>query len=200
MRTPNTACIICEKPLYRRPFELANIRYAACMAHRAKAQSVAGITEAQAAGLSLGASLGGKTRLGYKHREDTKAKTSESHKKWCAENPDRVAERSIKRRGEKAYNWNGGSSRLNVTVRILNENRKWMAAVKARDSQCNRCGSIENLEAHHIVELADLIKMHGVKSADDARNTPELWDLENGETLCRRCHYAHHGRIYSEVA
>lgn len=200
MRTPNTACIICEKPLYRRPFELANIRYAACMAHRAKAQAVAGITESQAAGLSLGASLGGKTRLGYKHREDTKAKASASHKKWCAENPDRVAERSIKRRGENAYNWNGGSSRLNVTVRSLYENRKWMNAVKARDGQCLRCGLTDNLEAHHIVELADLIETHGVKTAEDARNTPELWDLENGETLCRPCHYSHHGREYNEAA
>jgi 5-methylcytosine-specific restriction endonuclease McrA len=200
MRTPNTECIICAKPLYRRPFELAKVRYAACMDHRAKAQSVFGVTEAQAAGLSLGASLGGKARLGYKHREDTKAKASASHKKWCAENPEKVAERSAKRRGENAYNWNGGSTRLNVMVRQLHENRKWINAVKARDGQCLRCGSTANLEAHHIIELADLIEKHGIKTADEARETPELWDLENGETLCRPCHYAHHGRIYSEAA
>ena len=200
MRTPNTACIICEKPLYRRPNELASFRYAACMAHRSIAQSVVGVTKAQKTGLSKGRRKGFNGRIGTKHTAATKLKTSESHKKWCAENPEKVAARNAKRRGENAYNWKGGSSRLNVTVRMLNENRKWMAAVKARDSQCNRCGSIENLEAHHIVELADLIKMHGVKSADDARNTPELWDLENGQTLCRLCHYAHHGRTYSEAA
>ncbi len=200
MRTPNTACIICEKPLYRRPFELANIRYAACMAHRAKAQSVAGITEAQATGLSQGRVKGDNRRTGTKHSEATRAKTSASHKKWCAENPDRVAERAKKLRAENHYNWKGGSSRLNVTVRGLHENRKWMNAVKSRDGQCLRCGSTDNLEAHHIIELADLIETHGIKTADDARNTPGLWDLENGETLCRLCHYAHHGREYNEAA
>ena len=54
MRTPNAACIICAKPLYRRPYELAKVRYAACMDHRAKAQSVVGVTDAQRKGLALG--------------------------------------------------------------------------------------------------------------------------------------------------
>lgn len=200
MRTPNTACIICEKPLYRRPFELANIRYAACMMHRAKAQSVAGVTAAQADGLSQGRAKGDNRRTGTKHSEATKAKTSASHKKWCAENPDRVALRGEKKRGANAYNWKGGASRLNTAVRQLRQNRNWMNAIKARDGQCLRCGSTDNLEAHHIIELAELIELHGVKTADDARSTPELWDLGNGETLCRPCHYAHHGREYNEAA
>ncbi len=194
MRTPNAACIICEKPLYRRPYELARVRYAACMAHRALAQSVVGVTEAQQAGLGLGRGKGDNHRIGYKHREESKRKASASHKLWCAANPDKVQARGAKTRGELNYRWKGGTSKLNNAVRLLTENRKWMIAVRARDGQCVRCGSVENLESHHIVELADLIERHGITHRDQARTTPELWDIANGETLCRVCHYAHHGR------
>ena len=38
MRTPNTECVVCGKALYRRPFELARIRYAACLPHREQAK------------------------------------------------------------------------------------------------------------------------------------------------------------------
>lgn len=51
MRTPNAQCCVCSKPLYRRPFELATIRYVACVEHRVQAQKAAGMTERQGAGL-----------------------------------------------------------------------------------------------------------------------------------------------------
>lgn len=46
MRTPNTQCLLCAKPLYRRPYEMAKVRYAACMACRSEAQKVSGIPRA----------------------------------------------------------------------------------------------------------------------------------------------------------
>ena len=200
MRTSNAACIICAKPLYRRPSDAAKARYAACMEHRALAQSVVGVTQSQREGLSLGRSKGDNGRLGYKHREDSKLKASASHKVWCAANPDRVAARALKIRGELNYHWNGGSSRLNTAIRQLTEHRKWLSAVKARDGACVRCDSDRDLEAHHIVELAEIVAHHGITNRDEAREIPELWDLDNGETLCRRCHYAHHGRAFNEAA
>lgn len=198
MRTPNASCIICEKPLYRRPYELARVRYAACMDHRAQAQSVVGVTEAQRRGLAQGRTPGTNHRTGYQHREESKRKASESHKQWCAANPDKVRARGEKTRGALAYNWKGGTSHLNTSIRLMHEHRKWMDAVKECDGRCLRCGSTENLEAHHIIELADLLKRHGITTREQARETAELWDLNNGETLCRRCHYAHHGRTYRE--
>lgn len=53
------------------------------------------------------------------------------------------------------------------------------------------------MEAHHIVGLAELIERHGIKNRDDARNTPELWDVNNGETICEPCHYMEHCRRYT---
>src|SRR5689334_8304987 len=130
MRTPNTECLVCGKPLYRRPFELAKVRHVACMEHRALAQKISGITPAQKAGLALGSVKGTNYRVGYKHKVESRKKASESHKRWCAANPDAVKARGAKNRAENHYRWNGGSSRLNTSVRQMNENRIWMDAVK----------------------------------------------------------------------
>jgi hypothetical protein len=201
MRTPNTACILCAKPLYRRPYELAKVRYAACMACRAKAQSVVGVTEAQERGLKLGRPKGTNHRAGYKHKPESRAKCAATNKRFWAQNPEKAMERGCKLRAELHYKWKGGISRLNLSIRLMTENRKWMDAVKERDGhRCVRCGSADRLESHHIEELADLVARHNIKSRDDARACAELWALDNGETLCAPCHDVHHGRAIREAA
>ena len=198
MRTPNCECCICGKPLYRRPFELAKVRHVACMAHRGLAQAQSGLTEAQRAGLALGPTPGTNHRTGYVHREESKRKSSDAHKAWCAANPDKVKARGEKTRGENHYKWNGGTSRLNAAIRRLTENRKWMEAVKERDGKCIVCSSVDNLESHHITPLADLVQAHGIINRDQARDCSALWDLGNGMTVCRPCHYKIHGRTYAD--
>ena len=198
-RTPNTECIICNKPLYRRPFELKQARFSACMLHRAEAQKLYGQTSAQIEALKLGRAKGTNHREGTKHSEETKRKMSISIKRWCAENPELVKARGAKTRGPNHYNWKGGSTRLNVSIRQMTEHRQWMDGVKDRDGKCTRCGSIENLESHHIIDLSVLISKYQIKNREDARNTPGLWDLENGITLCQRCHYDQHGRNYNNI-
>lgn len=195
MRTPNTECLLCKKPLYRRPFEMAKVRYAACMACRSESQKVAGITERQQSGLRLGREKGTNHRTGYTHREESKRKASESHKRFNAKNPEFAATRGAKIRAENHYRWKGGASKLNTSIRQMHENRKWMDAVKARDGQCLRCGSNDHLEAHHVRPLSEIMEALGIRARDDARkHAAILWDLSNGETLCEPCHYAEHGR------
>lgn len=56
--------------------------------------------------------------------------------------------------------------------------RKWRIAVIKRDEKCVKCGSITNLEAHHIKHFSEY---------------PEFsLDLDNGMTLCKKCHMALH--------
>lgn len=170
-------------------------RYAACMEHRAEAQRVAGITDAQQAGLSHGRRKGTNWRTGYRHRAESRRKCSESNRAYWAANPEAAISRG--KRGEDHYKWNGGSTQLNQSIRTMTENRKWLDAVKDRDGKCVRCGSGKQLEAHHIIGLAELISRHGIRSRNDARECAELWNLKNGETLCARCHYHEHGRNFA---
>ena len=54
----------------------------------------------------------------------------------------------------------------------------WAEQVINRDSKCVLCGSKQNLEAHHIFKVHEF---------DDA-----YLDLNNGITLCRKCHRKFH--------
>jgi hypothetical protein len=84
---------------------------------------------------------------------------------------------------------------INKSIRAMNENRKWMDAVKARDGQCVRCGSCENLESHHEPPFAELLVRFDIRSRDDARRkADQLWSLDHGFALCAQCHYSEHGR------
>jgi len=166
------------------------------MAHRAEAQTVVGITENQQRGLALGRPKGTNHRAGYKHRENSKRKIAESNVAFYAANPEKAIARGAKTRGELNVRWKGGLAQLNKSIRQMRENRVWMDAIKARDGACVRCEGTDRLEAHHKVELAELVDRHGIRSRDDARaHAAILWDLENGETLCQGCHLAEHGRV-----
>ena len=193
-RTPNTECIICAKPLYRRPGEMARVRYAACMSCRGKAQSVIGVTEAQKAGLALGSRKGFNGRIDYRHRDESKLKTSRKNKAFWAANPDKAKERGAKNRDEHHYKWKGGVARLNTSIRQMHEYRVWARTVCERDGCCVRCGSDERLEAHHTRSFAKMLEDCGVKNRADARrNAVTIFDPNIGKTLCVPCHDAEHG-------
>ena len=197
MRTPNCNCCICDKPMYRRPFELAKVRYTACMEHREDAKRIHGLTKPQADALELGREKGTNHLEGIPKSAESNEKRSRSHKKWCAENPQSVANRGKKVRGDNHYNWKGDISKLSVSIRRLTENRKWMDGVKKRDGMCQSCGSTSELESHHIVHFSELLRIHDIQSRDTARDCKELWDLDNGITLCKKCHCERHGRKYT---
>ena len=87
------------------------------------------------------------------------------------------------------------STALNKSIRAMNENRKWMDAIKARDQKCMSCDAVHNLESHHRPPFAELLKRFDIQSRDDARQKANrLWSLDLGITLCAECHYAEHGR------
>ena len=118
--------------------------------------------------------------------------------KWCKENPAKVKARGKKCRAENHYNWKGGILNIGQSIRRMWECEKWRDDVKARDQKCQLCGSVKNLESHHIIPIQMIIEIFQIKNREDARNCKELWDIKNGVTLCRKCHYKLHGRKYAE--
>lgn len=89
--------------------------------------------------------------------------------------------------------WNkigDGISRLNKLIRGMPEYSEWRNHVFGRDlytcQYCNIRGVY--FEAHHIKELWRIIKEYNMKTIINARNCIELWNLNNGITLCKECH------------
>lgn len=194
MRTPNTKCLLCEKPLYRRPNELEKVRYVACLTCRDQAKRTVGLSDREKAGLAKGRVKGTNHRKGCKHKPESKRKASEANKAYWAAHPEQAMARGAKVRGPLSPRWKGGPKRLNLSVRRMTEYRRWAGAVVARDGKCVDCGSAHNIEADHVKGLAELLVEHRVTNRDEARQCSALWDVSNGRTLCEGCHYKRHGR------
>jgi hypothetical protein len=49
-----------------------------------------------------------------------------------------------------------------------------------------------DLNAHHKKAFIQIIKSNKIETIEEAENCKELWDVENGITLCKRCHQKEH--------
>jgi len=74
---------------------------------------------------------------------------------------------------------------------------KWKCAVLERSGyKCSRCGSENDLRAHHILELYRIIHKYNpdlsLDKINDIVTSPEFNDISNGKTLCIACHLKEH--------
>jgi hypothetical protein len=196
MRTPNCNCIICNNSFYRRPSELKKVDFVCCVGCRSEAYKKFP-NKNSIDNLKLGREKGTNHLKGILKKQSQKDKMSIIMSEWCEKNKEAIAERGKKIRGDKHYNWKNNITSLNQSIRRLNENRKWMDNVKNRDKKCVNCNTNNELESHHIMEVATIIKKHNILNLKDAMNCKELWDINNGITLCSKCHCAVHNRKYT---
>lgn len=98
-------------------------------------------------------------------------------------------------RGDKNHFWKGGKTKLSLAIRELPEYRFWRQNVFQRDGfECKLCnrkrkaGDRVIIQADHIIPLSMLIETHNITSLEDAAKCQELWDINNGRTLCKECH------------
>lgn len=97
-----------------------------------------------------------------------------------ANNPDKVKNGCPK---EKHWNWKGGISNKSILLRQSSEYKVWRKACYGRDQyRCQHCFCHNNkLNVHHIIPFSVLL----------AENLP-LFDINNGITLCKKCHKLEH--------
>ncbi len=99
--------------------------------------------------------------------------------------------------GEKNPCWKGGATPLYAQIRNCFEYRQWRSDVFTRDSYtCRSCGDNRgrNLNAHHIIAFATLLQKYEIVSFGDAIKCEEMWNINNGITLCFDCHKLMHSK------
>lgn len=88
-------------------------------------------------------------------------------------------------------NWKGGITELKVRIRSSLEYAKKRKEVFMRDRYtCQECGDNKggNLEMHHKKPFSLIFKENNLKTFEEALQCEELWNPNNGQTLCISCH------------
>lgn len=106
--------------------------------------------------------------------------------------------RSENIRGELTYNFSGKSN-IQKIIRYSRAYKIWRESIFERDGYtCVLCGLSGGwnkklqkkiiLNADHIEPLGILIRKFGITNYDEAMECDQLWQLNNGRTLCEECH------------
>ena len=93
-------------------------------------------------------------------------------------------------RGKNAYNWKDGG-KLQKLIRNCYKYRQWRSDIFTRDDfTCQTCGKRGcYLEAdHYPKKFSDILEEYKIKNLEQALACEELWNINNGRTLCKKCH------------
>jgi len=146
---------------------------------------------------------------GKKRTEEVREKNRLARlgKKASPETIEKIRESSM---GPKNASWKGGVTPLYICIRCLPESINWRKKVFERDNYtCRFCGEYGGyVHAHHIdlfsSILADFLSGYPSLSPENDREDlirlsykyEPFWNIENGITLCAKCHKAVHKYIH----
>jgi hypothetical protein len=135
------------------------------------------------------------TMRGHKISEETKKRISKSlmgvkNPRWGKSLSEEAKKKlSLQRRGEKSHKWKGGKTKFEDCIYNSYKHRQWKKAVFQRDEEtCQKCGSKKMLSAHHLKSISSFVEKFSMKTLDEVLGCVELWELDNGQTLCKKCH------------
>jgi hypothetical protein len=99
--------------------------------------------------------------------------------------------------GKNHYNWKGGITPLREGVRKCIRYKEWRITILKRDNftcgHCNVRGG--KLHAHHTTHFSKIMKENNITTLEEAEACEALWDVNNGITLCKKCHKKEHRRL-----
>ena len=131
-----------------------------------------------------GAPIGNKNAVGHKQIENSKKTRFKK-----GQHPSIATEFKKGNFGKLSPNWQGGISILNLEIRLSDKYKIWRSRVFERDNwTCQTCQKRGNIEAHHKKQFSKIIQENNIRTMIKAINCKELWDVENGVTLCKECH------------
>ena len=139
--------------------------------------------------------------FGNSHSEEARKKISEATKgknnPFFGKHHDILTRKKMslaakgKHANEKNSNWHGGITPLYGKIRGSDKYDQWRKKVFTRDNfTCQQCGSSKSgsLNAHHIKPFSEIITSNKITTYRQAIACKELWNIDNGITLCKACH------------
>ena len=92
--------------------------------------------------------------------------------------------------GTEPWNKGMGNKPLSQQIRSLAEYKRWVSETFERDNYtCQEC-SVRGgeLNAHHVIPFSVIYDEFNINTIEKAKKCDELWDIDNGITLCEKCH------------
>ena len=87
--------------------------------------------------------------------------------------------------------WKGGVSELSRHIKISIKYKNWRELVFQRDNwtcqSCKKRGGMI-LHPHHIKSFTSILEKNNINTLEGAFKCDELWEVDNGITLCESCH------------
>lgn len=128
-----------------------------------------------------------KYRTGKKFTEEQKQHLSQYNKS--------IGRKPPIKKGANNHNWKGGVTKLQEKIRKSLKYRQWRSDVFERDNYtCQFCEDRNCkdkkliINADHIKPFALILKENNIKTLEEADICEELWNINNGRTLCLQCH------------
>lgn len=89
-------------------------------------------------------------------------------------------------------------SKFTAKLRCKANYLRWHKQCLERDNnRCISCTEENNLTVHHIFSIYDFVKKHGLNQSA-IEEDPLFHDINNGKTLCRKCHLNEHRKEQNE--
>jgi len=119
-------------------------------------------------------------------------------KKLSPKHNRKLQEGRGKLKGKNHWNWKGGITPLVYQIRHHFKSRQWSSDIFTRDDfTCQLCGVRGCvIEADHYPKrFTEIFHENKIKSLEQALECEEFWNINNGRTLCKKCHNKTKGDI-----
>lgn len=132
----------------------------------------------------------GKTNC-FKHTQEWKDNMSKKMlgRKFSKESIEKMI-KSKTGKHRKFKNPRNNKTKIDKLIRSLFEYKQWRSQCFERDKwTCQTCGARGiYVTVHHIKSLHKIIVDNEINNIQGAAKCQELWDINNGVTLCEKCH------------